>query len=66
MLWSFWEGQVQLPLADEDLEVLIPESVWLTPNQLRQTTQGNELPFAKLQHDIDEHLAIDLSLGSGL
>jgi len=46
MIWSFWEGKVQLPLADEDLEVLIPESVWLTPNQLRQTTQGDEPPFA--------------------
>lgn len=66
MVWSFRESKVQLPLADEHLEVLIPESVWVPIHQLRQATQRDEPPFAKLQHDIDEHLTIDFALGSGL
>jgi hypothetical protein len=63
---SFWEGKVQQPLANELLEVLIPECIWLPMHQLRQGTQRDEPPFAKLQHNIDEHLSIDLALGSGL
>jgi hypothetical protein len=66
MVGSFRESKVQLPLADKRLEVLIPESVWLPIHQLRQATQRDEPPLAKLQHDNDEHLTIDFALGSGL
>ena len=66
MVGSFWESKVQLPLADERLELLIPESVWLPIHQLRQATQRDEPPLAKLHQDIDEHLTIDFALGSGL
>lgn len=66
MVRSRRESKVQLPLADEYLEVLIPECIWLAMHQLRQRSQRDEPPFAKLQHDIDEQLTIDLALGSGL
>lgn len=60
------EGKAQLPLADERLQVLIPQSVRLPFHQLRLATQRGELTLAKLQHSIDQHLAIHLSHGSGL
>lgn len=66
MVGRFREGQGQLPLADEDLENLIPQRVWLAVHQLRQAAQRDEPPLAKLQQHIDQHLAIDLALGSGL
>lgn len=65
MVGSFRERKVQLSLADERLEVLIPEGVWLPLHQLRQATQHDEPPLATLQHDIDEHLAIGFALGWG-
>ena len=66
MVRSRRESKVQLPLADEHLEVLIPECIWLPMHQLRQRTQRDEPPFAKLQHNSGEHLSIDFALRSGL
>ena len=66
MVGRFREGQVQLPLADEDLEILIPKGVWLAVHQLRQAAQREESPLAELQQHIDQHLAFHLALGSGL
>lgn len=67
MVGRFREGKAQLTLADEHLEVLIPEGVGLPIHQFCQAAEGDEPPIAKLQHDIGQHLTtIHLSLGSGL
>jgi hypothetical protein len=47
MVETFREREVQLPLADERLEVLIPESVWLPIHQFRQATERDETTFAQ-------------------
>ncbi|APD47173.1 MULTISPECIES: hypothetical protein [Synechococcaceae] len=66
MVGRFRERKAQFPLADEHLEVLIPEGVGLPIHQFCQSAEGDEPSFAKVQDDIDQHLAIHLSLGSGL
>jgi hypothetical protein len=66
MVRSRRKSKVQLPLADERLEVLIPESIWLPMHHHHQGTEGDEPPCAKLQHNIAQHLTIDLALRSGL
>ena len=66
MVGRFREGKVQLPLADEELEILIPQGVWLAVHQLCQAAQREESPLAELQQHIDKHLAFHLALGSGL
>ncbi|MCP9900555.1 hypothetical protein KBZ12_09555 [Cyanobium sp. Cruz CV13-4-11] len=66
MVGRFREGKAELPLADEHFEVLIPEGVGLPIHQFCQAAEGDEPFFAKVQDDINEHLAIQLSLDSWL
>jgi hypothetical protein len=62
---SYRERKVQLSLADERLEVLIPEGVGLPIHQFCQAAEGDESSFAKVQDDIDQYLAIHLLLVRG-
>ena len=65
MVGRFREDQVQQPLADEELEILFPQGVWLAVHQLCQAAQREESPLAELQQHIDQHLASTLPLARG-
>ena len=60
----FRKRKPQLRLADEQLEVLVSEGDGLPFHQFCQATQRDEPPLAKLQRDIDQHLAMVFALGT--